>query len=171
MPGTLLQRLDEAGRNEFWASLALRHCPGMGPRLACRVLKAYGSAYAAFRHLAGEGAGPLLPAPVLAALKAEQWREAALCEWGLAGRLDADVVLWTDEAYPERLRELPDAPVLLYARGDIGLLQAPAIGVVGTRHCSGRGRHDAGVLAGSLSAAGLVVVSGLALGVECADHL
>lgn len=169
MPGSLLQRLDEERRSEFWASLALRHCPGMGARLACRVLRAYGSAYEALRRL-GRGESRLLPAPVLDCLRSGQWREEALAEWNSAAKLDADVVLWSDEAYPERLRELPDAPVLLYARGDIGLFQGPAIGVVGTRRCSERGRHDANVLAGSLSAAGLVVVSGLALGVDSESH-
>ncbi len=103
-------------------------------------------------------------------LQHELWREAAHREWSAAGSVAADVVLWSDPSYPERLRELPDAPVLLYAKGDLSLLRSPSIGVVGTRRCSQQGKRDAAALAGSLSASGITVVSGMARGVDSVAH-
>jgi DNA processing protein len=68
------------------------------------------------------------------------------------------------------LREIPDAPPFLYARGDISLLRNPAVAVVGTRHVSDSGKRSAGALAGGLAASGVTIVSGLAKGVDAEAH-
>ncbi len=73
-------------------------------------------------------------------------------------------------AYPPRLAALPDAPPLLFVRGDASTLLAPAIAVVGARAPTGYGRGVARAVAGALARAGLVVVSGLALGIDAAAH-
>ena len=72
--------------------------------------------------------------------------------------------------YPERLREIPDAPVVLYALGDPGAVARPAVAVVGARRASAQGLDTAHALARDLAAAGFAVVSGLALGVDTLAH-
>ncbi|MEE4298871.1 MAG: DNA-processing protein DprA [Pseudomonadales bacterium] len=75
-----------------------------------------------------------------------------------------------DPCWPEPLRALPDPPALLFLRGDAALLSAPQIAVVGARRASRRGREDARWLVSDLAAAGLVVTSGLALGIDGCAH-
>jgi DNA processing protein len=93
------------------------------------------------------------------------WREAeALCRQG--GRL----VVWGDPDYPALLAQIPDAPPLLAAIGDLDLLARPTLAVVGARNASTNGRRLAAALVGDLGAAGVVVVSGLARGIDTAAH-
>ncbi|MBW1877713.1 MAG: DNA-protecting protein DprA, partial [Deltaproteobacteria bacterium] len=72
--------------------------------------------------------------------------------------------------YPARLRELPAPPPFVCVQGDLDCLGAPAIAVVGTRRCTAYGVAVARHLAGALAAAGVVVVSGLARGVDSHGH-
>lgn len=76
-----------------------------------------------------------------------------------------------DARYPSGLRLDPHAPLVLYAEGNAALLEEPlGVALVGTRRCSGRGSALARTLARELAAAGAVVVSGLARGVDAAAH-
>ncbi len=161
--------LDEAGRAEYWASLALRHTPRLGARSIRRLLGHFGSALEAVRRteswpeavVAGHRA---------AGLRDDSWREAARPEWEAAKTLPGHILLWTDPRYPALLRELPDAPALLYALGDPKLLAGPCLAVVGKRQCSSEGVRAAAYFAASLASAGVTVVSGLARGVDQAAH-
>lgn len=83
-----------------------------------------------------------------------------------------DWVLTPEDAlYPTCLRRLEDCPAALYCRGVMPPLNSrPAVAVVGTRHASEAGRKDAYALAAGLAAAGLVVVSGGATGIDAAAH-
>lgn len=71
-----------------------------------------------------------------------------------------------DEAYPENLRNIPDPPVFLFARGDLSLLSQPSIALVGTRGMSSYGKRVVQALVPDLVSAGLTTVSGLALGID-----
>jgi DNA processing protein len=83
----------------------------------------------------------------------------------------ADVLALDDGAYPALLREIPDPPVTLYVRGGWrASLEAPCVGVVGSRRCSTYGQNVAASLARELAARGVTVVSGLARGVDAAAH-
>ena len=73
--------------------------------------------------------------------------------------------------YPELLATLPDAPPMLWAVGDISLLQRPSISIVGARNASSLGTRMARALASELGEKGHVIVSGLARGVDTAAHL
>ena len=77
-----------------------------------------------------------------------------------------------DPGYPVLLRQIPDPPASLWLRGDadVDVLDAPAVAIVGARACSGYGRSVARMLASELSAAGAVVVSGLARGIDGEAH-
>lgn len=76
----------------------------------------------------------------------------------------------TDPAYPARLRVLPNPPCVLFLHGDPELLDLAQLAIVGSRNPSGGGRRNAHALAAALAAAGLVVTSGLASGIDAAAH-
>lgn len=73
-------------------------------------------------------------------------------------------------SYPQALTEVPDAPPILWAVGDIALLNRPAVGMVGARNASSLGMRMARRLGLGLSEAGFTVVSGLARGIDTAAH-
>lgn len=166
--------LDEAGRAELWAALALRHSPGIGPRTVRRLLAGFGSALAAVQAANGGGrewtrAG--VRAHMAAPVANGAWREAARQEWDAVRGCRCAILLWTDPRYPARLREVPDAPAVLYCRGDASLLANHAVAVVGSRLSSRAGRGVAADIAYSLSSAGVTVVSGLARGIDREAHV
>ena len=80
------------------------------------------------------------------------------------------VVVLGDPAYPPRLAQIADPPVLLYARGRTDLLCDSMFAIVGSRNASPDGAGNAAAFARELSDAGLVIVSGLALGIDAAAH-
>jgi DNA processing protein len=89
--------------------------------------------------------------------------------------LDGRGLRWlgrSDPAFPSLLRAIHDPPAGLFVRGggELELLLRPAVGIVGARACSGYGAHVARTCARELAAAGLVVVSGLARGVDGEAH-
>ena len=75
-----------------------------------------------------------------------------------------------DKSYPPRLLDLYDPPKTLYIYGDINLLTLPMIAIVGSRRASAQGLENAATFAKSLAAAGLVVASGLARGIDGIAH-
>ena len=164
-----LGSLDDEGRAEYWATLALRHTTGLGVRGICRLLKHFGSAYTAVYAVSRwqeAGVSPLKGA----SLGGETWRQEARPEWEDARDLDGEILLWTDPRYPDLLRELPDAPALLYAKGNCDLLLKPCLAVVGSRGCTQSGCAQSTELAEELSSCGICVVSGMARGIDRAAH-
>ena len=161
--------MDDRARREYWAGLALRHCRGLGARSCCRLLRHFGSAFAAL-----EGRERWADAGVArgkaAELSAGSWRVTARTEWDAIRDLDAAVVQWHEAAYPALLRTLPDAPVLLYCLGDLSLLANPAVAVIGSRKATPRGQALAGHMAGAFASWGITVVSGMAWGIDKAAH-
>ncbi len=89
-------------------------------------------------------------------------------EHAAAARLGAAVVTRLDPGYPAALAELPLAPAVVYLRGT--LPAGPALAVVGSRRADAYGRETAELLARELAAAGVVIVSGFARGVDAAAH-
>lgn len=75
-----------------------------------------------------------------------------------------------EAGFPQMLAGIPDPPLLLYYRGKLDCLTGTAIAIVGARRASGAGQAFAGNLAAELAEAGVVIVSGLALGVDAAAH-
>ena len=81
-----------------------------------------------------------------------------------------DLVAWGDPDYPAPLLEIGDPPPVLYCMGRRELLARPAFAIVGSRNATPQGCADAEAFAAALSAAGLAIVSGLALGIDAAAH-
>jgi DNA processing protein len=80
------------------------------------------------------------------------------------------VLIWDDDAYPRRLREIANPPPVLYLRGELAETDEWAVAIVGTRRITAYGRQVAERIAAHLAAAGVTVVSGLALGVDTVAH-
>jgi DNA processing protein len=147
--GPLTAELDPGERR---ARLRLARSARIGPVTFHEALAHFGSARAACPRLSTIGD---------AAIARE---EDALAKAG--GRF----LVFGDPAYPPALAALPDAPVVLSAIGDLGLLGRPTLAVVGAREASMAACRLAGELAGALGAAGFVVASGLARGIDAAAH-
>ena len=90
------------------------------------------------------------------------------CDW--LSQHDVHLLPLSDPRYPPLLLEIADPPPLLYVQGEIELLSAPQIAVVGSRRPSRQGLSDAEDFAAALAAAGFVITSGLALGIDAAAH-
>lgn len=85
--------------------------------------------------------------------------------------LGVDITVYGAPDYPAALRPLPDAPLVLYYRGDLSAAAAPLpVAVIGARTPSGYGRKAAETLAGELAQGGAVIVSGMAYGLDSAAH-
>jgi len=133
---------------------------------------------AALVHTVGRAAAARLlsdcpdPARALAEAPTEDryssWDAAALA--GQCRRFGIELLLPEDDVFPPLLRGIPDPPPLLYAMGDVGCLLRPAVAVVGARRCTRGGADMAGALGRDLAGRGVVVVSGLARGVDTAAH-
>ena len=87
-----------------------------------------------------------------------------------ARALGIRLTTWDDRAYPEWLRHIPDPPIVIWSRGDVRHLNRPAVAVVGARAVTPVGSLMATRLGEQIAGVGLVVVSGLARGVDSAAH-
>jgi DNA processing protein len=87
-----------------------------------------------------------------------------------ASRAGASVVAFGDADYPERLYVLGDPPPVLFALGNLELLRAPCVAIVGTRRATSYGERVTAELAGALARAGATVVSGMARGIDGVAH-
>lgn len=142
-------------RDELAAWLRLLETPGIGLESARARLAQAGSLEAALARL------PARP-PDLPALIERSW------DW-LQGD-GHDVLTLADADYPPLLMQTADPPLLLYLIGRRELLGREALAIVGSRRPTPQGRDNAEAFARELAAAGLVIVSGLALGVDGAAH-
>jgi len=97
--------------------------------------------------------------------------EAARAELSRGADAGATLICYGTPEYPEALYDLSDPPPILWARGDISLLNKPSIGMVGARNASSLGGRTARMLAAELSEQGHVIVSGLARGIDTSAHI
>jgi DNA processing protein len=151
-----------------WLALALT--PGVGPRRLLRAVERCGCA-ARILHLSLTELESLqLPAQAAQFIASGEAGHAADQELEKLAGTGATLLTWHDEAYPIRLREIYDPPALLWVRGDAGLLSRPALAVVGTRHPTPYGSGMAEKLSRDLALRGLIILSGMARGVDTAAH-
>ncbi|MEI7698360.1 MAG: DNA-processing protein DprA [Planctomycetia bacterium] len=154
------------------ASVALSLATGIGPRLQASLLSRFGSCRAVLSQpkqmlLQVEGIGEKTADAILDAQLLHQADEMIL----QCSRLGVEILLHSEDAgYPRRLREICDAPQVIYRRGMLLPQDELAVAIVGARRCSTYGRRHAERLAAQLSRAGLTIVSGLARGIDLAAH-
>jgi len=160
IPPTALPRSTDAMLD--W--LQLIRSRRVGPATFIRLMREHGSARGALEALpaiaSAAGVRSYAPAP----------RHEIEAEWRAAEDAGALPLLLCGPGYPARLATIPDPPPLLWALGDPALMAKPAVALVGARNASALGRRMASRLARELGAAGLVVTSGLARGIDAAAH-
>ncbi|HEX7158991.1 MAG TPA: DNA-processing protein DprA [Edaphobacter sp.] len=144
--------------------------PGMGARRVLKAMEALGEAERLFEVSLTELEGLGLPAHAAQFCFDGKAREAAESELARVMEAGGEIVTPADEHYPARLREIYDPPAVLWVRGDVTLLSKPGIAVVGTRQPSPYGLGMAEMLSRDLAARGLVILSGMARGVDTAAH-
>jgi DNA processing protein len=152
------------GQADRIARLRLIRSGSIGPVTYAQLLVRFGSAQAALAaipDLAARGGGR---APRLASI-ADVEREMAQVE-----RLGARYLFLGDDGYPPLLAEAESAPPALMVEGDTSLLEKQAVAIVGARNASAAACRFARGLAQALGEAGLLVVSGLARGIDSAAH-
>ena len=138
----------------------------IGPISFYAMLRRFGSARAALDVLPRLARRGERATTVTAVTRAE-----AEAELGALHRAGARLVCWGEPGYPSALAAIEDAPPILTVLGQAQLLQQPMIAVVGARNASANGRRLARDLAAELGLGGLVVISGLARGIDAAAHL
>jgi len=151
-----------------WLALALT--PGLGARMAGKLLGAMGTPNAIFNASLTELESHHLPAAVAQAIHTRQPLSAAAKELAQAQAAGIRQLTWDEPEYPRSLREIYDAPPLLYVRGNVALLNRHQISIVGSRRPTPYGNQMAERLARDLADRGLVIVSGLARGVDSCAH-
>jgi DNA processing protein len=98
-------------------------------------------------------------------------RSEAEAELAALNRAGARLICWGEPLYPSALTAIEDAPPILTVLGRAELLRGPMVAVVGARNASANGRRLSRDLAAALGQGGVVVVSGLARGIDAAAHL
>ncbi|MFN8936617.1 MAG: DNA-processing protein DprA [Pseudomonadota bacterium] len=157
---------------DFEAWFRLLATPGVGRVTARRLLAACGSPDAVLRAPRATlqaRAGAAVAHAVGAADAAIDERLVQAQRW-LAGGPARSVLTLGDPAYPARLLQTADPPLMLYVEGALPALSAPALAIVGSRSATAQGLDNARAFAAALGRDGLVVVSGLALGIDAAAH-
>ncbi len=151
-----------------WLALALT--PGLGPKRILDAVQEIESPCRIFELPLTALEGLRFPAEAAQFVFDGKARAAAAAEWGRAREHGVSIVCFSSEAYPERLREIYDPPPVLWVMGDVSLLRRPAIAIVGTRHPSPYGSGVAEMLARDLAARRLLVISGMARGIDSCAH-
>jgi DNA processing protein len=145
--------------------LRLARTEGVGPMTYRRLLRRFGTASAALAALpeiarkAGRAAPLAVPSPAEVDHECVRMRKAG-----------AQLLFVDTDGYPPLLGQVDDAPPVLAVLGDPAVLHAPSVALVGSRNASANGQRLAEMLAEELAAAGFVVVSGMARGIDAAAH-
>ena len=150
-------------QEEAFARIRLLRSPNVGPVSYRQLLRRFGTAQAALEalpDLAGRGGAPYQPAAP----------ERVAKEIGAVRAAGARYLFHDSPDYPALLAQLDSAPPILTWRGDIALTKRPCVAIVGARNASAAAVKLARQFASDLAGAGIVVVSGLARGIDGAAH-
>src|SRR5579859_7206849 len=152
----------------YWLALSLT--PGLGPTRGRKLVQHFGNAQDVFHASLTELEGLGLQAQSAQAIAMGKSLELAHGEFAKAVAAKIEILTKDDAAWPARLSEIYDPPMVLYVRGNSAALARPGIAVVGTRHPTPYGIGMAERLACDLAARGLVIFSGMARGVDAFAH-
>ena len=151
--------------------LTLRRTPGVGARTQLDLLNHFGSIENIFSASRGQLEKALVGKSAAISAILDGPDEAKLgpeLDWLSESR--HHLLVWSDPDYPPLLREIPDPPVMLYIAGNRQLLSRLQLAIVGSRNPTPMGRENADAFARSLARAGLVITSGMALGIDGTAH-
>ena len=153
---------------QFW--LGLTKLEGLGVRGAHRLVEHFGSPQGAYMASLTELESCGIPARVAQSIFAQAGLKEAAQDLEASAKTGCEVVAYSSDDYPPRLKQIPDPPLVLYVRGDVKVLSRYALAIVGTRRPTAYGSQVAQRLARDLAQRQLVIVSGLARGIDSAAH-
>lgn len=153
---------------EYWLSLA--HTPGIGIKTIQKLLLAFSSVKNIFHAKTEKLRQHQLTETQITHLKNPDPTLFAITEKWFNESAQNHIIVLTDKHYPKLLLEIAGTPPILYATGDIQLLSLPQIAMVGSRNPSKTGIEIAHQFACELARTGMVVTSGLAMGIDAASH-
>lgn len=164
----------DAYRKDIRDWLTLVSLPGLGCTLIHRLLAVFstpaavlaaGKAVTRVEGVGGKLTSSFVDQSVLA--RARAWAEQEYERVSAQGIL---LLCPADARYPSLLKTIHDPPVLLYVKGNVSCLQKPAVAIIGSRAASSYGKRISGLLGRELARVGIVVVSGLATGIDGHAH-
>src|SRR5262245_33150015 len=158
----------EISNSLYWLALALT--PGLGPTRGRKLAEHFPKIEDIFHASLTELEALQLQAQSAQHIALGKSLELAHEEYANALAAGIQIISREDAGWPARLSEMYDPPLVLYVRGNVEALARPSIAIVGTRHPTPYGIGMAERLAGDLAARGLVIISGLARGVDTAGH-
>ncbi|MGI8989326.1 MAG: DNA-processing protein DprA, partial [Bryobacteraceae bacterium] len=150
--------------------LALKMIPGLGTRKAGVLIERFRTPQAIFRASRSELESAGVKGGVAQSIASGCSFDDAVEQRQKMLDHGAVAIAINDPRYPQPLRQIFDPPVVLFARGNLGLLASTMFAVVGTRRPTPYGVSVAERLAGDLSRAGLTIVSGMARGIDTSAH-
>jgi DNA processing protein len=166
----MAEELSVAAEDARMGWLALALTPRMGPTRCARAVQRLGGAERVWTASLTELEGVGLPADAAQFVFDGRARAAAVEEASRTAEQRAEFLTPEDEAYPARLLEIYDPPPVLWVRGNTSLLNLAGIAVVGTRQPTPYGAGMAEMLSRDLAQRGLVILSGMARGVDTCAH-
>jgi DNA processing protein len=155
---------------EILDAMEITLVPGIGAQGQARLRHMCGTMSQPFSMTKAQLAGAGIPPESAVSLTTRRYREMAEEIYDWAMREECRILLLGKDPYPILLSEIHEAPLILYLRGDVNALSAPAVAIVGTRRPTLYGLQIAEGLAADLASGGVTVVSGLARGVDGAAH-
>jgi DNA processing protein len=138
--------------------------------MAGKLLREFGTPEAIFNASLTALEAQNLPAPVAQAIHTRQAMSDAARELAQVEQSRCRLINWSEDCYPHLLRQIYDPPPLLYVKGNVELLDRHSIAIVGARRPTPYGNQMAERLGRDLAERGLVVVSGLARGIDSCAH-
>jgi DNA processing protein len=152
----------------YWVALALTE--GLGPTRIKKLIEHYGTAERVFQASLTELEATGMRVVSAQSIATGKSLELAQQEGEKAVEAGAKIISLADPEYPLRLKEIYDPPVILFVKGSVEVLGEPGIAMVGTRHPTPYGSGMAERLSTDLAARGLVIISGMARGIDTASH-
>ena len=149
---------------------ALNKIFGLGPHKMKKLLEYFGSSEAiwkaGFSELSASGIGEKLSERILFEKNSIDPEK----EWDKLDKENIRILTLADSDYPSLLKEISNPPYIIYVKGTIDFNQFPMVAVVGSRKYSAYGSQVATTLARDLTKAGIIIVSGMALGIDSFAH-
>ncbi len=144
---------------------------GVGPRLLAGLVDHFGSADAALKATLSQlGQVPRIGPKLSTLIRDSSQSDLAECVFHHCKEHNVQIIIAGDPEFPRLLAELPDPPVMLFARGAFQKTDQLSIAMVGTRHCTHYGRTMAERISKALARYGITIVSGLARGIDAICH-
>lgn len=151
----------------YW--LAALHLPHIGPRRLLRWLVAFRDIKHFFEASSFDLAAAGVDRKFIPFILQPNWQQVEKdLHW--ERNENHHIITFSDLSYPVLLKEIPDPPLILYIKGNIETLKGISLAIVGSRHATPAGVNNAEQFAALLARTGLVITSGMAIGVDAASH-